>query len=61
MLNSEVRKALGYLRKRYRVSERDLVSLAKRLQSQEEQEEGWEEITKKYLLQRARRSRKVNG
>ena len=52
-LSSEVRRALSYLRKRYKVSEPDLVALAKKLQSGEE-EESWEDITRKYLLNRRR-------
>jgi hypothetical protein len=51
-LNSEVAKSLNYLRKRYKVSERDLVALAKKLQSGEEPEETWEEITLRTLRNR---------
>lgn len=54
-LSSELAKSLSYLRKRYKVSERDLVALAKRLQNQE-YEESWEEITQNYLKQRKYRA-----
>jgi hypothetical protein len=51
-LSQEIARSLTYLRKRYKVSERDLVSLAKKLQKSEENEESWEEITQNYLKQR---------
>jgi hypothetical protein len=51
-LSSEIAKSLAYLRKRYKVSERDLVSLARKLSNLGEQEESWEEITQNYLKQR---------
>jgi hypothetical protein len=51
-LNNEIAKSLGYLRAKYKVTERDLVALAKKLQKSEEPEESWEEITKNYLKQR---------
>ena len=51
-LNSEVVKALSYLRRRYKVKERDLVALGKKFQTKEEPEESWEEITQNYLKQR---------
>jgi hypothetical protein len=51
-LSSEIARSLGYLRKRYKVSERDLVALAKKLQKSEENEESWEQITQNYLKQR---------
>jgi hypothetical protein len=51
-LNSEIASSLTYLRKKYRVSERDLVALAKKLQVEPENEETWEEITRNYLKQR---------
>ena len=51
-LSSEIARSLTYLRKRYRVSEPDLVALAKKLQKSEENEESWEEITQNYLKQR---------
>lgn len=44
--------SLTYLRKKYKVSERDLVALAKKLQVEPENEETWEEITRNYLKQR---------
>jgi hypothetical protein len=56
-LSSEIAKSLGYLRKRYRVSERDLVALAKKLQAEEELEESWEQITQNYLRQRKLRAK----
>jgi hypothetical protein len=51
-LSSEIARSLTYLRKRYKVSERDLVALAKKLQKSEENEESWEQITQNYLKQR---------
>ncbi len=51
-LSSEIARSLAYLRKKYRVSEKDLVALAKKLSIAEEPEEGWEEITQNYLKQR---------
>jgi len=51
-LNSEIAKSLTYLRKRYKVSERDLVALAKKLSYEENQEESWENITQNYIKQR---------
>jgi hypothetical protein len=52
-LRSEVAKSLNYLRQRYKVSERDLMSLAKKLNKHnEEPEESWEEITVRYLRNR---------
>jgi len=48
---------LTYLRKRYKVSESDLVALAKKLQKSEENEESWEQITRNYIKQRKSRSR----
>jgi hypothetical protein len=56
-LSSEIAKSLTYLRRRYKVSERDLVSLAKKLSNVEEQEESWEEITQNYLRQRKNRKK----
>jgi hypothetical protein len=57
-LSSEIAKSLGYLRKRYKVSEQDLVALAKKLQKSEENEESWEEITQNYLKKRKQWSKK---
>jgi hypothetical protein len=56
-LTSEVARSLSYLRKRYNVSERDLVALAKKLEAQEEPEESWEQIVQNYKRQRMRRRR----
>jgi hypothetical protein len=56
-LSSEISKSLTYLRRKYKVSERDLVSLAKKLSNTEEQEESWEEVTQNYLKQRKNRKR----
>lgn len=50
-LSHEVVKSLGYLREKYKVSERDLVSLAKKLKI-EEPGETWEEITQRVLRNR---------
>jgi hypothetical protein len=57
-LSNEIARSLTYLRKKYRVSEKDLVALAKKLSTVEESEESWEEITQNYLKQR--KSRTVN-
>jgi hypothetical protein len=51
-LSNEVAKSLSYLRRRYKVSERDLTSLAKKLEIRQEPEESWEEITVRYLRNR---------
>jgi hypothetical protein len=51
-LSSEIGKSLAYLRRKYKISEKDLVSLAKKLSKGEESEESWEEITQNYLKQR---------
>jgi len=59
-LSNEIARSLTYLRKKYKVSERDLVALAKKLQKSEENEESWEEITQNYLKQRKIRA-KVAG
>jgi hypothetical protein len=48
-LNSDVGKALNYLRHRYKVKERDLVALAKKFKSAEEPEVSWEEIVQRSL------------
>ena len=48
-LNSDVSKALSYLRHRYKVKERDLVALAKKFKAAEEPEESWEEIVQRSL------------
>jgi hypothetical protein len=56
-LSSEIAKSLTYLRRKYKVSERDLVALARKLHIQEEPEESWEEITQNYLKQRKNRKR----
>ena len=64
-LPSEVAKSLSYLRKRYKVSERDLVNLAKKLQVKEEPEESWEEFTQRILRNRqgrfARHTRRMRN
>jgi hypothetical protein len=64
-LPSDVAKSLSYLRKRYNVSEQDLVNLAKKLQKKEEPEESWEQITVRYLRNRqgrfARQRRKLRN
>jgi hypothetical protein len=60
-LRSEVAKSLNYLRQRYKVSERDLMSLAKKLNKHnEEPEESWEEITVRYLRDRQGRFSRQN-
>jgi hypothetical protein len=51
-LPSEVVKSLSFLRRQYKVSERDLTALAKKLTIKEEPEESWEEITVRYLRNR---------
>lgn len=55
-LNREIASSLDYLRRRYKVSERDLVAIAKKLQVEQENVESWEEITQKYLKQRKMRT-----
>ena len=55
--SNEIARSLTYLRKKYKVSERDLVALAKKLQKSEENEESWEEITQNYLKQRKIRAK----
>ena len=57
-LSNEVARSLTYLRKRYKVSERDLVALAKKLEKSEEPEESWEEIVQKSLKRRKQCQRK---
>ena len=57
-LSHEIAKSLGYLRAKYKVSERDLVALAKKLTNAEEPEESWEEITQSYLKKRKNRDQK---
>ena len=49
ILNRDVSKALSYLRKRYKVKDRDLVALAKKFRSAEEPGETWEEIVQRSL------------
>jgi hypothetical protein len=56
-LSNEIAKSLAYLRKRYKVSEPDLVALARKLTKSEENEESWEEITQNYLKQRKIRAK----
>jgi hypothetical protein len=51
-LPSEVAKSLTFLRRRYKVSERDLTALAKKLTVKEEPEEDWEEIVIRSLRNR---------
>jgi len=51
-LSSEIGRSLAYLRKKYKVSEKDLVGLAKKLSIREKPEESWEEITQKSLKRR---------
>ena len=58
-LNSEVSKSLTFLRKKYKVSERDLVSLAKKLNATREPEESWEEIVHRYKRNRLGRFTKL--
>jgi hypothetical protein len=55
-LSHEIVKSLTYLRKKYKVSEKDLVVLAKKLSFEEEPEESWEQITQNYLKQRKQRA-----
>ena len=56
-LSSGLARSLAYLRKKYRVSERDLVALARKLEFQEEPEEGWDEIVQKTLKMRKIRAK----
>jgi hypothetical protein len=48
VLDREAGKALSYLRRRYKVSERDLVALARKFKVREP-EESWEEIVQRSL------------
>jgi len=50
-LDHGVVKALSYLRNKYKVSEKDLVSLAKKFKTTEP-EETWEEITQRVVRNR---------
>jgi hypothetical protein len=60
-LRSEVAKSLNYLRQRYKVSERDLMSLAKKLNKHDEEPEvSWEELTVRYLRDRRGRFTRQN-
>jgi hypothetical protein len=59
-LPKEVQQSLSYLRRKYKVSERDLVGLARKLQKEEEPTESWEQITKNYIEQRKRRIRNAH-
>jgi hypothetical protein len=53
MLSNEVAKSLSYLRRKYKVSERDLMAIAKKLNKHsDEPEETWEELTVRYLRNR---------
>jgi hypothetical protein len=58
-LGADLAKSLTYLRQKYKVSERDLIALAKRLQQAQEPEDNFEENLQKYLAQR--RNRRRNG
>jgi hypothetical protein len=51
-LRSEIGKSLTFLRQKYKVSERDLMTLAKKLTVTEEPEESWEEIVIRSLRNR---------
>jgi hypothetical protein len=52
-LNSDITRSLSYLRRKYKVSERDLVALAKRLNKHDEEPEvTWEEIVQRTLRNR---------
>jgi hypothetical protein len=63
-LPSNVGKSLTFLRQKYKVSERDLTSLAKKLSITQEPEESWEEIVIRSLRNRqgrfTRRSKKYD-
>lgn len=59
-LPSELAKSLTFLRKRYKVSEKDLVSLAKKLRVKEEPEESWEEIVMRFKRNRQGRFARQN-
>jgi hypothetical protein len=52
-LDNDLTRSLSFLRRRYKVSERDLVALAKKLKKHDvEPEETWEEITQRALRNR---------
>ena len=48
----ELASALHYLRQRYRVSEKDLLAIAKKLEKEEDFEESWDDILQKTLKRR---------
>lgn len=58
-LSNEVAKSLTYLRHKYKVSERDLTNLAKRLTVTKEPTESWEEIVIRYKRNRLGRYTKL--
>jgi hypothetical protein len=60
-LNSDVSRALSYLRRRYKVKERDLVALAKKFKSAEEPEETWDEIVLRTLRNKQGRFTRQKG
>lgn len=60
-LNSDVGKALSFLRRRYKVSERDLVGLAKKFNQAVEPEVTWEEIVQRSLRNKQGRFVKQRG
>jgi hypothetical protein len=56
-LSSGLARSLAYLRRKYKVSEKDLVALAKKLEFSEEPEESWEEIVQRTFRQRKIRAK----
>ena len=54
-VSHELASALHYLRRRYKVSEPDLLAIAKKLQKEEDFEENWDEIVQKSLKNRRKR------
>ena len=61
-LDKDIAKSLSYLRRKYKVTERDLVSIAKKLhKAGTKPEETWEEITQRTLRNRQGRFTRVRG
>ena len=55
-LNKEIARSLAYLRKKYKVSDPDLLAIGKKLSQEQETEESWEEIVQKSLEMRKKRA-----
>jgi asparagine synthetase B (glutamine-hydrolysing) len=55
-IDRNLARVLGVLQRKYRVSERDLVNLVKRLQSVEEEPDNFEENLQQYLAFKKQRA-----